>query len=475
MTDVLVIAIVAIALYFVISNLIMIVLLILSYAEVSWLVRGREPERSGLQPLSAKPGISILVPAYNEQEVVVASLSAMLALEYAPLEIVLVDDGSTDETLARIDAAFGLVPLPLGAPPELETARIRGFYATRKAPALRVVSKDNGGRADAINAALGMARHELVLTTDADSLLEPDSLVRLLQPFEEHPDDCIAAGGNVRVLDASRIEGHRVSDPNVGWRPIPATQVIDYLRGFLGARIAWSRMNGLVIVSGAFGLFRRDTLVAVGGLRSDTIGEDMEATVRLHHELRPRWPTARIAFVPDAVCWTQAPSTFAGLRSQRRRWQVGLLETLSLHRAMLGRRRYGAAGSFALPYMAFIEAVAPLFELAGYLVAAIILIIDPSAWPWAASLLIVSMLFGQVQSLMAVLIEEIGFRRYGRADLTRLLGWALIECLWYRPLLSVVRTEGTARVLLKRKPGWGQIPRQALDEAPAEAIAPIAR
>jgi cellulose synthase/poly-beta-1,6-N-acetylglucosamine synthase-like glycosyltransferase len=475
MTDVLVIVLVAIAVYFLVVNAFILVLLVMSYGETAWLIRGQMPGRSRVDPPSLKPGITIVVPAYNEQEVVVASVSAMLEQQYSPLEIVLVDDGSTDATVERIDAAFGLVPLPIGPPPPLETAPVRAYYAARRAPTLRVVSKQNGGRADAVNVGVGLARHELVLTTDADCLLAPDALARLLRAFVEAPDDCVAAGGSVRLLDASRVAGHRVVDPNVGWRPIEATQVIEYLRGFLGARIAWSRMNGLIIVSGAFGLFRRQTLIAAGGLRADAIGEDMELTTRLHHVLRPRWPDARVSFVPDAVCWTQGPSTLRGLRSQRVRWQVGLLETISLHRKMLGRRRYGAAGTIALPYAAFVEALAPLLQVLGYTLAVVALILDLAAWPWAAALLVASVLVGLLQSNVAIQIEELGYRYYGRRDLTRLIGWSLLEAIIFRPLVALMQVEGTVRVLIGRKPGWGTIPRRALEQAPAEEIAPLSR
>ncbi len=285
------------------------------------------------------------------------------------------DDGSTDATFERLDAAFDLVTLPLGGALPLESARVRSVHASRVAPALRVVRKENGGRADALNAGLGIARHELVAVTDADGILEPDAVARALRPFEEHPDDCVAAGGNIRVVNASKVvEGH-VVEPRVPWTGFAATQVIEYLRGFLGTRIAWSRLNGVALVSGAFGVFRRDTLLAAGGFLRSSLGEDLEVTVRLHHQIRPGWPTARIAFVPDAVCWTQAPDTLAGLRTQRVRWQVGLLETLRLHRGMTGRRRYGAVGLLAFLY-AFLEAFSAIVEVVGYA--------SPSrSWSWS--------------------------------------------------------------------------------------------
>jgi cellulose synthase/poly-beta-1,6-N-acetylglucosamine synthase-like glycosyltransferase len=474
MTGVLEIAVVVVFAYFALYNLFTLTLLAMSYGEMSWLVRGRQPTRGGLRPLAQRPGVSVVVPARNEQELVVLTVAVLLEQEYAPLEVVVVDDGSTDATFERLDAAFDLVTLPVGGAPPLESARVRSVHASRVAPGLRVVRKENGGRADALNAGLGVARHELVGITDADGILEPDALARAVRPFEEHPDDCVAAGGNIRVVNASSIVDGRVVNPRVAWGGLAATQVIEYLRGFLGTRIAWSRLNGLALVSGAFGVFRRDTLVAAGGFLRASLGEDLEVTVRLHHELRPGWPTARIAFVPDAVCWTQAPHTLRGLRTQRIRWQVGLLETIRQHIGMTGRRRFGALGMLALPY-ALLEAFAPLVEVVGYAVLIALVVIEPSMWPYAVVLFGVTILFGQLQSVMALLVEETGFRRYGRAGMTRLLGWSLLECLWYRPLLALWRTWGTLSLLVGRRPRWGTIPRRAFEETPAESVVPLTR
>jgi cellulose synthase/poly-beta-1,6-N-acetylglucosamine synthase-like glycosyltransferase len=473
-TDALVIASLVFFVYFAVYNLLTIGLLAMSYGEIAWLVRGRQPRRSGLRPRSRRPGISVLVPAYNEQEVVVTTVSAILQQDYAPLEVVVIDDGSTDATFDRLDAAFELVSIPIGTGLPLQTAALEGLYVARRAPGLRVVRKANGGRADALNVGLGIARHELVAVTDADSLLEPDALILALRPFEEQPDACLAVGGSIRVANRSRISHGRVQVARIGGG-VEAMQTLEYVRGFLGTRIAWSRLNGLLIISGAFGLFRRETLIAVGGFLPSTMGEDMELTVRLHHRLRPDWPEACVLYAADAICWTQAPSGLSGLRSQRMRWQVGLLETLALHREMLGRARYGASGLLALPYLVFFEAVSPVVELTCWALALVLVIVDPSAWPWAAGILLVTLLFVQVQTMLALLVQETAFHGYSRRDLTRMLAWGLLECFWYHPLLAIWRTSGTIRLALGRRPGWGEIPREALEEAPAAGLTPLTR
>jgi cellulose synthase/poly-beta-1,6-N-acetylglucosamine synthase-like glycosyltransferase len=399
-----------------------------------------------------------------------------LDLDYAPLEIVVVDDGSKDETFARLDQAFDLVPLPLGGTFPLETALIRSLHVSRKAPALRVVRKENGGRSDAINAGVCVARGELVAVTDADSLMEPDAIRRAVRPFEVHPDDCVAVGGTIRIANGSRIVDGRVEVPHVSTRGLAATQVLEYLRGFLGTRIAWSEINGLLIVSGAFGVFRRDLLVALGGFSDQTLGEDMEMTMRFHHRLRPRWRSLRVEYTPDAVCWTEAPSTMGGLRNQRVRWHVGLLDNLRMHAGMFGRTRFGAAGTIAFPYMVLFEALAPLVEFLGYAIVITLIILDAASWPYLVLFFLVAVLVGQVLNVTALLIEEVGFRRYSSRDLLRMGAWGLIEALWLRRIVAWWRTKATVLALFGRRPGWGTIPRgEGILEQPAEVVAPLTR
>jgi len=267
-------------------------LLALSVREISWYARGQQPTRTRPGGLAHQASVTLVAPAYNEETLIVQSAKAFLASDYESLEVIIANDGSRDETFARLDEAFDLVQLPLRGRTALPTAPIRGFYISRVDPRLRVVDKENGGRSDAINAGISLARSELVVITDADSLLEPEAIRRAVRPFEIHPDTCMAVGGDIRVANGSKIVGGQVVTPAVSTRGIGATQVLEYLRGFLGTRIAWSELNGMLIVSGAFGVFRRDAVVALGGLSEQTLGEDMELTMRIHHLLRPEWREA---------------------------------------------------------------------------------------------------------------------------------------------------------------------------------------
>ncbi len=450
-------------------------LLVLSVRQIYWYARGQEPHaRPG--ELAHRPSVSLVAPAYNEETLIVQSARAFLASDYSPLEVVIADDGSKDETFARLDEAFDLVPLPLRGRTALPSAPIRSVYISRSDPRLRVVHKENGGRSDAINAGISVARGELIVVTDADSLLEPDAITRGVRPFEVHPDHCLAVGGDIRVANGSRIVAGQVVAPGVTGGGVGATQVLEYLRGFLGTRIAWSEMNGMLIISGAFGVFRRDLVVALGGFSRATLGEDMELTMRIHHLLRPRWKGARVEFAPDAVCWTEAPGTMGGLRGQRVRWHAGLLDNLRLHWRMLGRPRFGAAGTLAMPYMVLFEAIEPLVEVLGFAIVIGLIALNQVNWPYLVAFFVVAILTGQVLNATALLIEEIGFRRYHAKDLARLLGWGFVEALWFRPALAWWRLKATVLALTGRRPGWGVIPRgEGILEHPTEVVAPLTR
>jgi cellulose synthase/poly-beta-1,6-N-acetylglucosamine synthase-like glycosyltransferase len=464
--------------FFVVYSLATLTLLVLSFRQIAWYARGQQPTGALLAApkFAHRPSVSLVVPAYNEQTLIVQSVGTFLALDYPKLEVVVVDDGSTDDTLAVLGEAFDLIPLPLRGRTALPTAAIHNVFISRRRPQLHVVQKENGGRSDAINAGISVARGELIAVTDADSMMEPDAIARAVRPFEANPDTCVAVGGAIRIANGSTIVDGRVSLARVPARGVAATQILEYLRGFLGSRIAWSKLNGLLIISGAFGVFRRDLLVGLGGFSSRTLGEDMELTMRLHRRVRPSWPHAHIEYAPDAVCWTEGPADMRSLRTQRVRWHVGLLDNLLLHWKMCGRPRFGAAGTIAYPYALLFEAIAPILEFVGYIVVVTLLILRPTNWPYFAAFIVVTVLLGQVLNATALLIAEVGFRRYTTSDMARLMGWGLLESFWYRPANAWWRAWATFLTLIGRRPGWGTIPRGQGIELPHEtAITPLTR
>jgi cellulose synthase/poly-beta-1,6-N-acetylglucosamine synthase-like glycosyltransferase len=416
-----------------------------------------------------RPGISVIAAAYNEEPVIVPSVRSLLASRYDPLEVVIVDDGSIDGTLQALIDAFDLIELPAGDRFQLMTEPIEQIYVSRVDPRLRVVHKQNGGRSDALNAGANLANHELIATVDADSLLDRDAFERVLEAFSADPDRVIAVGGAIRVANGGEIEDGVMRLPRVPVRGTQATQVAEYLRSFLAARIAWASMNGLLIISGAFGVFRRDLFLSVGGLSKATMGEDMEIVMRMHEQLRRARPDLRIEFAGDATSWTEVPSGLGPLRGQRMRWHIGLLDNLRLHRP-LWRRRYGTVGLLTLPYILAFEVIAPLLQVLGSAVLIVMIVFDQMAFEYVAAFLLMVLLFGHLQTAGAILIEELCFSRYRTRDLILVGAWGLLETFWFNPLTTVWRTWASVLWIIGRRPGWGQIPRgAALAEHPAPA------
>jgi cellulose synthase/poly-beta-1,6-N-acetylglucosamine synthase-like glycosyltransferase len=395
----------------------------------------------------AAPPVALIVPAFNEALTCVQSVRALLTLNYPEYEVLVVNDGSTDRTMDVLTAAFALVCTTRLPSAELPTQPVGRVLRSAQHSNLWVVDKANGGKSDALNAGLNICRTPLFCTIDADSILEPDALIRATRPFLED-DRMIAVGGIVRVVNGSTVDSGRVRTVRLSNRLLARLQVVEYLRAFLSARVAWSELNASLIVSGAFGLFRRDVVVQAGGYSTTTVGEDMELVVRLHRTCRDRGMVPRVAFVPDPVAWTECPETLAGLARQRNRWQRGLLESLVAHRRMFGNPRYGTVGLLAYPYFLVLEGLGPLIEIAGYVAFGVTLIAGLWAPAFVAAFLLLAIMVGIALSAAAVALEELTFRRYARwADLVRLFSAAVVENLGYRQLNQWWRLQGTLAAL----------------------------
>jgi len=413
------------------------------------------------------PLISIVVPAYNEALTIVESLRALMALEYEQREIVVVNDGSTDETMARMKEAFHLLPAPVAFVQPIATEAVRGLYRSASEPGLVVIDKDNGhSKADASNAGINAASGTLVLIIDADTVLEPDALNRAVIPFLEDPTT-IGVGANLGLTNGCRIQNGRVVHVTLPRNWFARFQIIEYMRAFLLFRLACAWVNGVPIVSGAFGLFRRDAVLAVGGYDRTAIGEDIDLTTRLQKYCRERREPFRITFDPNILCWTQAPEDWASLRGQRWRWRRGLIQVLWRHRGMIGNPRYGIMGMGVLPYIFIIEGLGPLIEVSGYVVTTVAFAFGFLNWWHYLLLLGVSTLFGWAATLLAVLLSDVSTGRYmsGR-DLGLLVLITIVECVGYRQLVSWWGVVGTVQAMTG-KGGWGVMKRRAFESGPA--------
>jgi cellulose synthase/poly-beta-1,6-N-acetylglucosamine synthase-like glycosyltransferase len=461
--------------YFAILNTLYLLLTLVAWRQMGSEVRGRrylaldEVFRSPLTP-----GISVLVPAYNEEAVIVESVRALLALRYPRHEVVVVNDGSADGTLAMLSAAFDLVPVRKALRDRIPTEAVRGTYVSRSHSSLLVVDKENGGRSDALNAGVNAARHAYLCVIDADSLLEADALLKVAKPILDDPDLLAATGGTIRIANGCLIDHGRVVEVRLPKSRLATVQVLEYFRAFLVARVGWSRLNALGIISGAFGLFHRDVVEAAGGFWTQTVGEDFELTLRLHRFLRERGEPYRIGFVSDPVCWTEAPTQLATLGRQRRRWQRGLWEGLRRHARLIGNPRYGVLGLVAMPYFAVFEFLSPVFALLGLVVTVVWWLLGGLSTVYFAAFLAVSLGLGLLLTTAALALEEFSYRRYRRRrEIVRLLAYAVLENIGYRQLHDTWRAIAYVDIARGAKQ-WGAQRRRGF-AAPVETASPSGR
>jgi cellulose synthase/poly-beta-1,6-N-acetylglucosamine synthase-like glycosyltransferase len=414
------------------------------------------------------PPISLIAPAYNEEATCVESVRSLLTLEYPNYDILVVNDGSADRTVERLTAAFDLVPARRLPTAELPSASVRRVLRSRRHPNLWVIDKENGGKADALNAGLNHTQTPLFCAMDADSLIEPHALTRIVRPFLED-STTVAAGGVLRIANGCTVSQGRVVDVRMPKSFLAQLQVLEYLRAFLAARMGWDALNATLVISGAFGIFRRDVVVAAGGYATDTVGEDMELVVRLHRHCSERSIPYRIHFVPDPVAWTECPESLSVLARQRDRWQRGLVQSLTRHKRMLFNPRYGRAGMIAFPYFFFLEMMGPVIELLGYASFTFTILSGRANWSLVLAFFSVAIVLGGALSLAAVALEELSFRRYPRLrDLLQLFVLALVENFGYRQLSAWWRLRGTISAA-RGVQTWGKMTRKGFTVEGEEA------
>jgi len=405
------------------------------------------------------PTISILAPAFNEEATIETSLRALLALQYPNLEVIVISDGSKDRTVQVLIERFDLVPVKTIYEQRIKTKPVRTLYRSSTYPALAVVDKENGGKADALNVGLSFARGELVCAMDADTLIEGDGLQRMVRPFL-YATDVVATGGTIRVVNGSEVKHGRVVRASVPTHLLAGIQFVEYLRAFLFGRLGWNRLGGNIIISGAFGLFQREAVVNSGGYLHDTVGEDMELVLRLKRLSYENGGPGKIAFVPDPVAWTEVPESAKVLGRQRDRWHRGLADVLWRHRGMMFNPRYGVTGLFVFPYYLFIELLAPVIEVIGLAVLILGLAFGMLDWKFAALFYLTAYGLGTALTAFTLLLENISFNRYETfRDRALLFWWALVENLGYRQLTVYWRLRGLWKFVRGRK-DWGVMERK---------------
>ena len=451
--------------YFLVLNTIYLGLFLVSLAEILRFVRRTffSDYRQIMQSTMTWP-ISIIVPAHDEEKTIAETVRSLLMVNYGEFEVIVVNDGSNDATLARLVEAFELRRTDRVYKRSLPTREVRGLYGSLTHPNLRVIDKVKGGKSDALNAGINLSRYPLFCSIDADSIIEENALLRVVKPFMEHPQETVAVGGIVRIANGCEVRDGKVVRVELPDRPLAIFQVIEYLRAFLTGRVGWSVLQSLLIISGAFGVYRKQDVIDVGGYSLDTDTEDLELVVRLHERMRRERRKYRVVFVPDPVCWTEIPSSVRVLARQRNRWHRGLVQTLWAHRRMMLRPRYGAIGLFAFPYFFFFEMLGPFIETFGYLVVILSFVLGILDLQFLLLFVAAAGLYGVFLSVSAVLLEEMSFRRYpGWIDLTKLLVFSVLENLGYRQMLALFKVRAFWDVVRRRR-AWGRMDRSGFGD-----------
>ena len=478
------IATIAFTLYYVTYNVLFLVILIRASTNIT------DDLRWPVAPILAAtfanpltPKVSIVVPAHNEEAGIIQAVEALQNLRYPSVEIIVIDDGSTDRTFELLERAHGLKPTHVSAGEQItQIGETIGIYSAPAANLIVLRKRSVGRRSDAINAGLRIASNELVCMIDGDSLLEPDALLRVVIPFLDDPT-VVGAGGVVRPSNGARVSRGRIMSLGMAASFIERIQIVEYLRAFLVGRAGWSSLNGLMIISGAFGLFRRDAVLAVGGLDPESLAEDADLVVALHKYFRDRRQPYKIVFVPEPVCWTEVPASVAVLGRQRTRWSQGLGELLSKNAGMIGNPKYRFLGIITLPFFLSFEFLGPVVGLLGLIVSVIGVVLGLIPTTLFFVFLAASLGLSTLTSLASLLIEEIAFRSYPRfRHVIDLLMATALEPFGYYQLHSWWRLKGMYYALRRHRSEWGAMTRtgfaveQPLDkpvgDGPASAVEP---
>ncbi|WP_343694332.1 glycosyltransferase [Flavobacterium sp.] len=409
------------------------------------------------------PKLSLIAPAYNEGFTIEENVKSLLSLNYNDYQVIVVNDGSKDNSMEILIKTYDLVLTEIDFHAQIKTKEIKGLYTSKNAAfkKLIVVDKENGGKADALNAGLNIAQNPYVVCIDVDCILDKDSLLKLAKPFlESHGERIIATGGVVRIANQCIIKNGRLVEINVPDVLLPRIQVLEYLRAFLLGRMAWGRLDGLLLISGAFGAFDKEIALLAGGYDTKTVGEDMELVVRMRRYMLENKLPYTVRYIPDPLCWTEAPEDFKIFKKQRSRWMRGTIETLKFHKKMFLNPKYKLLGMLSIPYWTLFEFLAPGIEFIGLVITIVFLIIGLLNWHFFLLLLLFVYTFAVFFSVIALFSEERTFHKYPKqADFFKLLLAAFIEPFYFHPLTVYSALIGYKEKIMGTK-GWGEMTRK---------------
>lgn len=412
------------------------------------------------------PSLSIIAPAYNEGATIVENVRSLLNIYYNNNEIIIVNDGSKDNSLEKLIEVYSLEKVEIDIVESLRTKKIKGIYKSIN-PVYRkliVIDKVNGGKADALNVGINVASNKYIVCIDVDCILEQDAMLKLTKPFlEVGAARMIASGGVVRIANSCEVIDGKIYRVHLPKQFLPRMQVLEYIRAFLLGRMAWTRMNGLLLISGAFGAFDREIVIKVGGYNTATVGEDMELVVRMRRYMEEQEMPYQVAYIPDPLCWTEAPSSFKILGRQRNRWTRGTIQTLQIHKKMFFNKRYGVLGLLSYPYWFFFEFLAPLIEFGGFIAFLVMAMLGLMDWKYFLALLVFLYSFAFLFSVFAILMEVLTYNQYKRRnEIIKLVLTALVEPFIFHPFVVWSAVKGNID-LLRKKESWGEMSRQGFN------------
>ncbi|MFD1161589.1 glycosyltransferase family 2 protein [Hwangdonia seohaensis] len=416
---------------------------------------------------SISPSISIIAPAYNESLNVVENVRSLLSNHYANYDVIIVNDGSTDDSLEKLIAAYDLEKVEFLINEKLQTEPLRAGVFKSKNPAfekLIVVDKENGGKADALNMGLNISNSKYVACIDVDCLLLEDALQKMIKPFlEETETTVIASGGVIRIANSCTISGGKLLDVNLPKNLLVQSQILEYIRSFLLGRMAWSRLNGLLVISGAFGIFEKKIAIEVGGYDTNTVGEDMEIVVRMRRYMEESNRKYKVSYIPDPLCWTEAPDNYKDFISQRNRWTRGTIETMRKHRKIAFNPKYGSFGMISYPYWLIFERLAPVIEVVGLVYFIILLFLNAVRWEYALSFFLLAYLFSVLLSILALYSEELSFHQYKKKGMgIKLVLLSAIEPFILHPFILYAAVRGNIDYYFNKNKKWGKMTRKGL-------------
>ncbi|RNA67749.1 gamma-glutamyltransferase [Alteribacter keqinensis] len=406
--------------------------------------------------LRKEKGMSILIPCYNEQGIIKTSLETIESLSYSNFEVLYINDGSTDKTLAYLDNFLQLKPSNRTPHRKLDHKKVKTVYQSQLYPHIYVVDKWNGGKADALNAGIEYASEDLVITLDADTMLTDQAMPKVNETFED--EDVVAAGGMVHVLQtktANSLSRLSLKHTNL----LVRLQMLDFLKAFYITKVSLARFNALAVISGAFGIFRRQALIDVGGYRS-TVGEDIDITLRMQKYIAAN-KNKKVVHIKDAISYTEMPETVKDFFKQRVRWQKAYIDCIIHFNSFFAKTLFRKAVSFFYIFESFLVGIVSAFILTAFFVINGIFYPPDSYLQYVLFYLTYLFLFGVIYDIAALIFTRAHGFKFRMRDIFILGATILFDIFIYRFILMYIVMHGTIAYFFNTD--WNKVERTGRD------------